>query len=439
MSYFLRGAFWIGVYLGLVFAPLFALLAGPTPAGAGFWWDFSIALGFAALAMMLVQFVLTARFRRATAPYGIDIIYYFHRYLAVVGFVLLVAHPLILIWDTPAMVDLLDPRFAPWYMTAGTLSLVTAAVVIATSLWRKPLRMSYDFWRVFHSAVAVAAVGFGLLHMHGVGYYTATPGKRALWLAITSSWLWLVLHMRVLRPWQLLRRPWRVTEVRPERGNAWTVTVEPEGHDGFRFEPGQFAWLTLRASPFAMKEHPFSIASSSEERGSLRFTIKELGDFTRTIGTVRPGETAYVDAPYGAFSIDRTPEAPGYAFIAGGIGIAPMICMLRTLADRGDERPHLLIYATSTWERTALREELEELKSRLSLRVVHVLEEPPPDWQGERGRVTLDLLERHLPADRARHEVFICGPTPMIDAVEKSLYATGVPMTRSHSELFDLV
>ena len=71
----LTAAFWIAAYLAAVIAPLFALLAGPTPAGGGFWWDFAMALGFAGLAMMGVQFFLTARFKRATAPFGIDLIY----------------------------------------------------------------------------------------------------------------------------------------------------------------------------------------------------------------------------------------------------------------------------------------------------------------------------------------------------------------------------
>jgi predicted ferric reductase len=68
------------------------LLIGPLPPGAGLWWDFSMALGFAAMAMMSMQFALTARFRRATAPFGIDIIYYFHRYVGVIAFGLLLAH-----------------------------------------------------------------------------------------------------------------------------------------------------------------------------------------------------------------------------------------------------------------------------------------------------------------------------------------------------------
>jgi len=79
MKTILSATFWICVYLVLVLAPLLILILGKVPAGSGIWWDFSMALGFARMAMMGVQFLLTARFWRATAPFGIDIINYFHR------------------------------------------------------------------------------------------------------------------------------------------------------------------------------------------------------------------------------------------------------------------------------------------------------------------------------------------------------------------------
>jgi NAD(P)H-flavin reductase len=86
-----------------------------------------------------------------------------------------------------------------------------------------------------------------------------------------------------------------------------------------------------------------------------------------------------------------------------------------------------------------LRETISELASHLDLRVVHVLSEPPPGWEGESGYVRTDLLDRHLPANRHELEYFVCGPEPMIAAVERSLYELGVPLSRAHSELFDLV
>lgn len=72
--------YWISIYLVLVLAPLFVLLLGSVPSGSGFLWGFSMALGFTAMAMMGVQFILNARFRRVVAPFGIDIVFFFHRY-----------------------------------------------------------------------------------------------------------------------------------------------------------------------------------------------------------------------------------------------------------------------------------------------------------------------------------------------------------------------
>jgi predicted ferric reductase len=156
----------------------------------------------------------------------------------------------------------------------------------------------------------------------------------------------------------------------------WNSHLEPEGHTGFRFQPGQFAWLSLWNGPFGMREHPFSFSSSAERQGEMTMTIRELGDFTATVKEVQPGQRAYLDGPYGAFSVDRH-RSPGYVFIAGGAGITPVISMLRTLADRGNDQPLLLIYANMAWEDVIFREELEELKRRLRVTIVHVLEQPP--------------------------------------------------------------
>lgn len=442
MRPFLQAAFWIGIYLALVLTPLLVLLVVPSPPGAGFRWDFAIGLGFAGLVMMGIQFLLTARFRRATAPYGIDIIYYFHRYLAYVLLVVVLAHPLILVWLNPAFLSYLNPFGAPPEMTAGTLSMLLLVGLVVTSAFRKQLRIPYEPWRIAHLLLGVAAVALGFVHMRGVGYHTGVPVVWAFWLVIGGSLAAVVLWVRVLRPWLLLRSPYRVSSIQRELGDSWTLTLEPVGHSGFTFQPGQFAWVTLGRSPFAMREHPFSIASSPAASGTLSFTIKELGDFTRTVGRIPPGERAYVDGPYGAFSIDRHPGARGYVFLAGGIGIAPMVSMLRALADRGDTRRHLLMAGHSAWDRIPLRDEVARLAERLDLEVVHILEDPPEGWTGERGFIDREILERHLPSreeGRSEYEYFICGPVPMIRAVEEALRAVGVPRGRIHTELFDLV
>ncbi len=398
-----------------------------------------MAIGFSAMAMMGVQFALTARFRRATAPFGIDIIYYFHRFAAALALLMVFAHALIILVDAPAALLPRNPLHAPWHMTAGRLALLCFTAVVVTSLWRKQLRIEYDRWRIGHTLLATAGLLLAFGHIDGAGYSIEAPAKRMLWTAYTAFWVLLVAHIRLVRPWLLSRAPYQVVEVRQETRDVWTLTVEPRRGAGIGFRPGQFAWLTARASPFQLKEHPFSISSSPSQLPRIELTIKELGDFSSTIRDFRPGETVYVDGAYGVFTHERYAAAPGFVFIAGGIGIAPIMSMLRTLAVEGDQRPLTLIYGNWTADRVVFRDEIDELRSRLNLNVVHVLQEPPPSWTGETGLISQEILERGLPSSRAGFEYFICGPNPMLHSVERSLSRLGVPFRKVHSEIFDMV
>jgi len=433
-----NAALWVAVYLLLVLAPVLVMLIGPV-SGAGFWWDFAMAIGFSAMAMMGVQFALTARFRRATAPFGIDIIYYFHRFAAVLALLMVFGHALIILVDAPAALLPRNPLHAPWHMTAGRLALLCFTAVVATSLWRKQLRIEYDRWRFGHTLLATGGFLLALWHIDGAGYSMEAPAKRMLWTAYTAFWVLLVAHIRLVRPWLLSRAPYQVVEVRQETRDVWTLAVEPRRGASIRFRPGQFVWLTARASPFQLKEHPFSISSSPSQLPRIELTIKELGDFSSTIRDFRPDETVYVDGPYGVFTHERYPAAPGIVFIAGGIGIAPIMSMLRTLAVEGDERPLTLIYGNWTGDRVVFRDEIDELRSRLNLNVMHVLQEPPPGWTGETGLISQEILERGLPPARDGFEYFICGPNPMLRSVEQSLSRLDVPFRKVHSEIFDMV
>lgn len=433
---------WTTLYVALVTLPLFALMPQAVGTGAGFWWDFGIALGYAGLAMMGVQFALTARFKRATAPFGIDIVYAFHRYLAIGALLLILGHYLVLRMDAPAALGSADPRRAEGYMTAGRMALGLFVLVIATSLLRRVIALPYEAWRIVHAVLSTFAFALAGWHLLGAGQYLDQPWKQALWIAFGAFWLGLVLQVRVFRPWRLLRHPWRVVSVKPERGQVWTLSLVPERGSISPFRPGQFAWVSLARSPWSMQEHPFSIATSAERPQQIDLSIKALGDFTATIKDVQPGHRAWVDMPYGSFGIDERPDAERYVFIAGGIGIAPIISMLRTLADRGDRRRLLLFYGNRVWDRVALREELDALAQRLTLTIVHVLLEPPPGWTGETGLITREILSRHLqaaPAQAPLTEYFLCGPNPMTHTVEEALAGLGVPDHRIHCEIFDWV
>jgi len=441
MKYVVQGVFWILVYLLLASVPLLILLLGKMPEGREFWREFSVALGFGGLALMSLQFVLTARFKSIKAPYGADIVYHFHRQISFVALAFILAHPLLLFIFSPRTLALLKFFSAPWRARAGVTAVLLLLTLIGASLWRKRLKIEYTRWRIWHGILATAVMALAITHVVLARHYLNTPLKQTLRIGYGIFWVGLLAYIRVLKPILLLRRPYEIESVLPERGNAWSLTIQPVGHSGFKFMPGQFAWITVGDSPFSEAEHPFSFSSSADQQGKLTFTIKELGDFTRKIKTLQPGQKAYVDGPFGHFSVDRHPHAEQFAFIAGGVGITPIMSMLRTLAQRGEKRPLTLIYANRDWESATFREEIERLQDSLALTVVHVLEKPPTDWNGESGFVTQAILERHLPKISRRNtvEIFICGPQPMMNAVEQALSNLGVPFRDYHSEQFYLV
>lgn len=437
----LQGILWIGIYLFITLAPLLILILGPRPAGRELWRDISVGLGFCGFAMVGLQFVLTARFKVIKSPYGSDIVYFFHRQISLVTFVLIAAHPLLLFIFESQNLQLLNLITAPWAARLGVVAIIALIALISLSIWRKKFRIEYDHWRIWHGILAIAAVTLAIVHIEMRGYYLNTLWKQLFWGIYGVFWVGVLAWVRVIKPFMLLQKPYQVEEVIPERGNAWTIVLQPVNHSGFRFQPGQFSWITAWDSPFRDHEHPFSLSSNASQSPKLAFTIKELGDFTGRIKELNQGQRVYIDGPYGAFSVDRHPRSKEFVFIAGGIGITPMMSMLRTLADRGDKRPLTLIYANKTLESATFLEEIEQLPQKLNLKVVHVLETPPENWNGEKGFVNVDILERNLPATRTPNwcEIFICGPEPMMNAVEKALVQVGIPMGDFHSERFSLV
>uniref|UniRef100_A0A7C4L204 Oxidoreductase n=1 Tax=Bellilinea caldifistulae TaxID=360411 RepID=A0A7C4L204_9CHLR len=438
-----QGIFWVLVYLFLTLLPVLVMFLPPRPPGREFIREFSVALGFVGLAMMALQFALTARFKTIKAPYGADVVYHFHRQISILAFVLILVHPILLFIPQIHPVSILNifSPDTPWRARFAVTSLLALSGLIVMALWRKPLKIEYTRWRIWHGMLATAAVAFAMLHVLGVNWYINEPWKRLLWAGYSIFFVGLLFYTRVWKPWQLLRTPYRVREVKAERGGSWSLVLEPDGHAGLQFHPGQFAWITAFNSPFKDAEYPFSFSSAPASDGSVRFTIKELGDFTQRIKELKPGDKVYVDGPYGAFSIDRHPDAKEFVFIAGGVGITPMVSMLHTLAQRNDQRPLLLIYGGRDLESLTLIEEIEELKNRLNLRVVYVLEKPPAGWEGETGYITRKVLERWLPPERRkdRTEIFVCGPLPMMNSVEDSLTKMGFFSGDVHSERFDLV
>ena len=435
MNLAVRAVYGVLAYLGVVVAPLVFAAVGAGGSGHGFWTNFSVALGFVGLAMMGLEFVLVARFGAVAAPFGQDALLQFHRQIGYVGLAFVLVHVALSVkWEAVNPSDAVDAPALVWFGVAAAGAVV---VLVATSVWRLRLRLSYELWHAIHTALAVVAVVGALVHVYLVDEYVDTLWKRLLWGLMTVGFVALLVKVRLLKPRAMRAQPWRLARVGHERGRTTTLVLSPPDGERFRFDPGQFAWFAFGRSPFSLTLHPFSFSSSAES-DEVEIAVKALGDLTSRIHELDVGTTVYVDGPHGVFSMDQD-EGPGFGFIAGGVGITGLLSMVRTMADRSDVRPAMLVYANNDWDGVAFRDELERLQARMDLTVVHVLERPPAGWDGETGYVTAELLARHLPSGYRRFQYFVCGPAPMMDAAEHALVELGVPDERVHTERFDMV
>jgi len=430
---------WVAAHALLGVAPLAMCFLQSAP-GRGFVVDLSVALGFVALSVLGLQFALAARFSRATAPFGIDAVLRYHKQISFLAVLAAFGHPVLLFLESEHYRRLLDVVHDPLRAKLAWLSVAALAVLMATSIWRRAMRISYPVWHVLHSVLGVVIVLAGLGHAFLVDYYLSEPWVRLTWALYAAGFLWLAVWVRLVKPIRLWRRAWRVVELWPEPGDSVTLGLEPahrHGNHGLDFQAGQFAWILPRRTPFIPTYHPFSI-SSSALASRVEFTIKRVGQFTRAIGDLRVGDTVYLDGPHGGFTMERHPGM-GYVFIAAGVGVTPFLSMLATLADQGDQRPCWLVLGNRHEDQVTGVRQLAKLAGRLDLRVVHVISRPSAAWAGERGRIDAALFDRVLPEHRRTLQYFICAREDMVRSVEEDLTGLGIPRDRVHSEQFGMV
>jgi ferredoxin-NADP reductase len=234
-------------------------------------------------------------------------------------------------------------------------------------------------------------------------------------------------------------RPFRVNELVWETVNTFTLVLKPvDAADMITFKPGQWVYLHLSnpdGSPWARAA--YSIASAPEESGdAIKLGIKVHGDFTKKAAQLMPDDVIGIQGPFGVYVLPEN-DAPLVMF-AGGIGVTPLLCMIRSLVSRGIERPVTLFYSNALVEEIAYFEELDSLAKRAPwFKPVFILTRGAPNpWPGESRRLDGAMLDAHVPnLDGA--QFLMCGPKEFMDSVKLMLEERGVDTrSRLKQELF---
>lgn len=228
-------------------------------------------------------------------------------------------------------------------------------------------------------------------------------------------------------------RPGRVVEVEQVSSTVHRLVVEPQG-DGepISFLPGQYVHLSI---PGTEEQRSYSFANPPEDAGRLEFFIKALeqGVMSEYVaGRAAPGDEVTITGPFGRFYL--RPVARPILMVAGGTGLAPMLSMLDHLtANGGCDRPVHLLCGANAEDELFGRDRLESYADKgLDLTAEFAVVEGGNGWDGNVGHVT-DLLRFDI-ADG--HDIYLCGPPPMIDAAHSWLIDRGIDPAMIHNEKF---
>ncbi len=350
---------------------------------------------------------------------------------------LAIAHTLLIIWGYAVtahtglvqQTSTLLTSYPDVLMATVALGLLVGVGVVSARVARR--RLAYETWHYLH-LYTYLAIALMFSHQFSTGAdFRFNTAARWLWSAMYVAVAALLLWYRLLAPIRATaRHQLRVAEVRRESAGVVSVYVTGRHLDQLQAEPGQFfRWRFLTAGLW-WAANPYSL-SAAPRPDLLRLTAKICGTHSAALLRLQPGTRVVAEGPSGAFTAARR-QRRKVLLLAGGVGITPLRALFETLPGAPGELT--LLYRANTATDIVLREELDQIATQRGARV-HYLIGPPK--HGANDHLSPRRLQRLVP-DLTRHDVFLCGPEPMMAAAQHSLQQAGVPRRYIHQESFTL-
>ena len=395
----------------------------------------ALALGWMGVSMLLA--LRPAWLERALG--GLDKLYYVHKWVGIGAVLLVVTHWLLILsprtlidWGWVDAVARSGGRphgpHGGGHGIAREMGEWAAWLMIVLGLTALLRFVPYDWFRKVHKGFPVAFL-IGAYHSvmllpHGSA--TTPFGLLMIAIALVGS----LIALKSLRGaiGSERRHPGHIVGVEPSAAGVLGVSVDP-GRDWPGHQCGQFALLTFDRDEGA---HPFTIVSEWAPGAPLRFAIKPLGDYTRTLAErLRVGDAATIEGPYGRFEFGRVADSGEVqVWVAGGVGIASFMARLEELAANGNGEPRNihLFYSVHSAQEAGFPKGLEVLCRRAGV-TLH-LRVTPRD-----GRLTADEIGQFV---RGARGVWFCGPARWAGALRDVLCRDyGLARANFHRELFE--
>jgi len=391
---------------------------------------FPMVLGSVAFTWLTWQFVISSRPKFIEKHFGMDRMYRFHGWMAIFAIIIAISHKL-LEYEGTFATTLGEIALYIFIGVSGlTLVLMVDSIIAKWGIIKwirkqlKPLKiLQRRNYVILHNITIVALV---MIFVHVLLSTSAKQFLSVRLIYITyfslGAGFYLIHRLFFAKPKGIQR--FIVHDVIQESPVTWTLHLRQEKNQAVEYLPGQFGFFRFFGENIPTEEHPFSISSGAVNKEFLTVTIKELGDFTSQIKKIKKGDRAVLDGPYGKFSYISYPNERETVLVAGGVGITPVLSMLRYMSEFDRERKVMLLWGINTKEDMICKEELQMIQKKMKgLSVLPVLS-GQEEWDGLTGRVTADLIDTKIKELGLRAEtagIYLCGPPPMMDSIISGL------------------
>lgn len=423
------GCFLFILYPVILILPLVLTLLTQLTDTGDFLRNLSLSLGLVGFMILTMQIVLASHCKWLDYPFGLDIVMRFHKGMGIIATVMILLHPIFLAFVYGSGVL----QSSSWKVVLGKIALGLLVINVLFAIFFKKLKVDYNVWRFEHKSMAIVYV-LAFFHSFFIGPDLQEPVLRFFWIGTVGAGVGFFVYRNVVIPlW--IRSKYTIVDVKQETHDTYTITFEPDNEKEIRRNPGQYMFVKFKRPGRPSELHPFTISASPLKTRVLQASIKQSGNFTNTIDQTKAGDKARIEAPFGVFSFVHDNPVK-LIFIAGGIGITPIMSMTRYLKETESDIPVTIIHGVKRRRDMTFKSELNELPD--NFRVVYVLSKPDDQWEGEKGHVTKELIEKYCKDSLQTADVYVCGPPVMMEKVIESLGQLGVKDKRIHFERFTI-
>jgi predicted ferric reductase len=396
--------------------------------------------GLWAADLLLIQVLLMSRLPPLEHAFGRDRLARIHRVVGLLSFCLMITHIVLIIagyasgqWAevVSTVWDLITNYGGMLLAVAGTACLI---MVVVTSVKAARRRLRYESWHLLH-LYGYLGVGLALPHQLWTGQeFLQSPAATVYWWTLWAAAAAAILLLRIWLPlWRSAHYRLRVAGVVRESSDVVSVYLTGRRLDRLPLRAGQFINVRFLSRPGWTRANPFSL-SIAPNGHILRISAKALGGGSARLGYLRPGTRVLFEGPYGRLS-SRARTQRKVVLAGAGVGITP----LRALAEGLEYAPGEAIILQRYTAEPLFAPELEALAAERGLRVLHLPgpRHTPTSVLGPaaHGMPELIALRWWIP-DLIERDVFLCGPSPWTEGIERLVRSAGVPADRVHTESF---